>query len=208
MSMHPLSCTEETPHARRSAAEQAAFTMLQVPALHPDRREVQAYIADSFRRKYGAEPSHYCQVLVGCKDCKGRWVAALGYSLLSDGPAFLEQYLDAPVEQEIAARTGKPVERARVVEVGNLAAMHVGAARSLIACMTRFLHEQGLSWVAFTATRSLLNSFNRLGLEPGVLADADPTRLPDRGASWGSYYVTKPQVMFGDIRSGHDQLVK
>lgn len=182
--------------------------MLQIPAAHPERPDVQAFVAESFRRKYGAELRHFCQVLVGCKDRQGRWVAALGYSLLGEGPAFLEQYLDRPIEQEIAAKIGMPVARARIAEVGNLAACHVGAARTLIACMTRFLHEQGLAWVGFTATRSLLNSFNRLGLEPGILAEADPARLPDKGASWGSYYVTRPQVMFGDIRSGHDQLVK
>ncbi|WP_420477166.1 thermostable hemolysin [Noviherbaspirillum sp. ST9] len=205
---HPLSFLEEKPCVGDGADGLPAFTMLQVPVSHHERREVETFVADAFRRQYGAELKHFCQVLVGCKDQHGRWVAALGYSLLDDASAFLEHYLDAPIEREIACRTGLPVARTSVVEVGNLAATHVGAARTLIACMTRFLHEQGLSWVAFTATRSLLNSFNRLGLVPVVLVDADPVRLPDKGASWGSYYVTKPQVMFGDIRSGHDQLVK
>lgn len=205
---HPLSCLEEKPRASDGEDGQPAFTMLQIPASHHERREVEAFVADSFKRQYGAELKHFCDVLVGCKDQNGRWVAALGYSLLDGAPAFLEQYLDVPIEREITSRTGKRIERASIVEVGNLAATHVGAARTLISCMTRFLHEQGLSWVAFTATRSLLNSFNRLGLVPVVLVDADPVRLPDKGASWGSYYVTKPQVMYGDIRSGHDQLVK
>lgn len=182
--------------------------MLQVPSWHDDRLALEAFIADSFWQRYGAQLQHFCRVLVGCRDRSGSWVAALGYSLLSDGPAFLEQYLDAPVETEISARVGRPVARSCVVEVGNLAASHIGAARSMIACMTRLLHEQGLTWVAFTATRSLLNSFNRLGLEPAVLAEADPARLPDCGANWGSYYASRPQVMFGNIRSGHAHLVK
>lgn len=208
MPTYQISCADEAFTAARSAAEQPAFSMLQIPATHRERPDVEAFIADSFKRKYGADLTHFCQVLVGCKDRDGRWVAALGYSFLKDGNAFLEQYLDQPLEREVAAATGAAVDRACIVEVGNLAAVHVGAARTLIGCMTRFLYEQGMTWVAFTATRSLLNSFNRLGLVPAVLADADPARLPDKGASWGSYYVSKPQVMFGDIRSGYEQLVK
>jgi len=65
-----------------------------------------------------------------------------------------------------------------------------------------------MQWVAFTATRGVLNSFIRLRLKPVVIAPAEPARLPDAGKSWGSYYATKPQVMFGDIRSGYAQLAE
>jgi hypothetical protein len=170
------------------------------------RASLQAFIAAAFLDTYGAEVSHFCDTLIGCRDADGRWIAALGFSLAGDGPTFLEQYLDAPLEQEIATRSHQVVRRQHIVEVGNLAAHHAGAARALIVSMTRFLHSQGLHWVAFTATASLLNSFTRLRLKPGVLAQADPARLPDAGKCWGSYYSTNPQVMFGDIRYGYAQL--
>ncbi len=170
------------------------------------RAGLEAFIAAAFRKSYGAELSHFCDTLLGCRDGDGDWIAALGYSLAADGPLFLEQYLDAPLEQAIGARAGHAVERARIVEVGNLAAGHPGAARALIVSMTRLLHSHGLHWVAFTATTSLLNSFTRLRLKPGVLAEADPRRLPDAGKAWGSYYHSQPQVMFGDIRYGYAQL--
>lgn len=173
---------------------------------HPERESLQDFIAAAFFKTYGAHVRNFCDILVGCKDANGVWIAALGFTLAKNGRTFLEQYLDAPLENEIAAHVRVPVSRGHIVEVGNLASTHVGAARELIICMTRYLHQQGLSWVAFTATAGLLNSFTRLRLNPSVLTLADPGRLPDGGKSWGSYYETKPRVMFGDIRSGYAQL--
>lgn len=170
------------------------------------RAALEAFIAATFLATYGAHLRHFSDTLIGCRAEDGRWIAALGYTLAASGPTFLEQYLDAPLEQEIAARTGQAVERAGIVEVGNLAAAHAGAARALIVRTTHLLHGLGLRWVAFTATPSLLNSFSRLRLQPQVLAPADPARLPDGGCHWGSYYDNHPHVMFGDICYGHDQL--
>lgn len=172
----------------------------------PARASLEAFISRSFHAAHGAILSHFCDTLLGCRDSGGQWIAALGYSLAQDGPLFLEQYLDEPLEHAIGARAGHPVARGEIVEVGNLAAAHPGAARALIVSMTRLLHGQGLHWVAFTATASLLNSFTRLRLKPGVLAAADPLRLADAGRCWGSYYDAQPQVMFGDIRYGYAQL--
>lgn len=170
------------------------------------RAGLEAFIAATFLATYGARLRHFSDTLIGCRGEDGQWIAALGYTLAAAGPTFLEQYLDAPLEQEIAARTGQAVERAGIVEVGNLAAAHAGAARALIVRTTHLLHGLGLRWVAFTATPSLLNSFSRLRLRPQLLAPADPARLPDGGRHWGSYYDTHPHVMFGDISYGHDQL--
>jgi hypothetical protein len=190
------------------AGSSPTFRSERVDRTHRERGRLQEYIAATFYDTYGAQVSHFCDTLVGCCDEDGRWVAALGFTCARDGGIFLEQYLDASLEHEIAARTGADVNRSQIVEVGNLAASHAGAARKLIACMTEYLYHQGVVWVAFTATRGLLNSFTRLRLRPTVIVDADPRRLPDGGKNWGSYYSTKPQVMFGDIRSGYAQLAK
>jgi hypothetical protein len=182
--------------------------MERVDRLYPERAGLEAYIAETFFTAYGAEVRHFCDHLIGCRDSEGRWVAALGFTFAGSGKTFLEHYLDVPLERAISSRVGEGVERRQVVEVGNLAASHVGAARTLIACTTEYLYRERLVWVAFTATRGLLNSFTRLKLNPRVITYADPLRLPDGGKSWGSYYSTKPQVMFGDIRSGYAQLAK
>jgi len=208
MAKPPAVLCHSFPSATADAVDESrpSYQMEWVGAAHPARASLQDFIADTFFATYGAEVQHFSRTLVGCRDSQGQWVAALGFSLARDGKTFLEQYLDAPLECEIAARTSMPVSRHQIVEVGNLAATQVGAARELIVCMTRYLHHQGMSWVAFTATRALLNSFTRLRLKPTALAMADPRRLPDGGQSWGSYYDTHPQVMFGDIRSGYAQL--
>lgn len=195
--------------SRGDPVNKSEFQMEWVGLQHPDRADLQSFIADVFYKMYGAEVRHFCDTLIGCRGKDAQWIAALGFSLARDGtPLFLEQYLDASLESEIAARTGLPVGRHHIVEIGNMAAVHAGAVRELTMSMTRVLHQQGLNWVAFTATRCILNSFTRLRLKPILLVDADPRRLPDGGKSWGSYYETKPKVMFGDIRSGYAQLVK
>jgi hypothetical protein len=174
----------------------------------PGRAGLEAFIAATFLKNYGAQIAHFSDTLVGSRGADGAWKAALGYSLAGADPLFLEHYLDRPLEAEIGARLGRPVARGDIVEVGNLAATHPGAARALIVGTTALLHEMGLRIVAFTATTSLLNSFGRLHLRPQPLAAADPARLPDGGQQWGSYYDTHPQVMFGDIHYGYTELAR
>jgi len=174
----------------------------------PGRAEIEAFIAATFLDTYGAHLSHFSDTLIASRDADGRLRAALGYSLAAAGPTFVEQYLDAPLEQEIGRRLGAPVAREQIVEVGNLAATHPGAARSLIVRTTDLLYHLGLHMVAFTATASLLNSFGRLHLQPQLLALADPARLHGAERQWGTYYDTQPQVMFGDIRYGYQKLAR
>lgn len=178
----------------------------QFPCGAAGRDQIEAFIADSFRASYGAEISHFSEILLGQRDKSGRLIAALGYTPASSGALFLEHYLDRPVEDAISLHSRSPVSRASVVEVGNLAALHPGAARTAIIHTTQLLNALGMRWVVFTATVSLLNSFSRLRLQPHVLADADPHRLPLGGAGWGRYYDTQPKVMFGDIHYGFKQL--
>ncbi len=182
--------------------------LLWVDHAHSERQGLQAFITETFLKSYSADIHHFCDVLIGCRGKDGQWLAALGYTPLDSRRGFLEQYLDSPIEQEIASRLHRPASRADMVEVGNLAATHAGAARALIVGMTRHLHERRYRWVTFTATAALLNSFLRLRLNPVALAEADPQRLPDRAKAWGSYYDSKPQVMFGEIAQAYALLVR
>ncbi|MCC6533071.1 MAG: thermostable hemolysin [Burkholderiales bacterium] len=168
----------------------------------PESRALQRFIARSYERVYGAHIAHYATHLVGVRTAAGAWAAGVGYTLAGGDPLFVEHYLDQPVEAAIAAKLGVAVKRHQVVEVGNLAACGSGAARRLIVAMAALLHARGRTWVVFTATRSLRNSFARLGIEPIVLARADAARLPDGGRSWGSYYATDPHVMTANIPLG------
>jgi hypothetical protein len=169
---------------------------------HPQRAAFEHFIAARFQRAYGARVAHFSPHLLGIRDALARWQAASGYTPADGQRLFLEQYLDRPVEASLAGGLGRPIVRERIVEVGNLAAVSAGMARVLIPLLARHLHRLGYEWVVFTATRDLRNSFRRLGLHPLRLAAADPARLPDGGANWGSYYQHDPLVMAGRIARG------
>jgi hypothetical protein len=166
------------------------------------RSSLESFIDARFGRAYGARLTHFCRDLLAVRDGAGSWQAAVGYTQARDGTLFLEQYLDAPVEVALARAYGRPVERASVVEVGNLAALDAGMARRLIGELARRFHGDGYRWAVFTATRQLRNSFRRLRLAPAVLARADRALLREGADTWGQYYSHDPIVMGGPIVAG------
>lgn len=168
----------------------------------PERLLLEQFIADTFLEHYDARIEAFCKHLLGVRNTQGSLCAAIGYNLAEQGPLFLEQYLDAPIEDVVESRLGLRIQRHDLVEVGNLSAKETGGARMLIRLMTSHLHQCGRQWVAFTATKSLLNSFNRLGLPTIALAKATSDRVQDPEA-WGSYYEQSPQVVIGEISIGY-----
>lgn len=172
-----------------------------------DRQAAQALIRDCFAREHQARMRQFMPHLLALRDDAGHLLAAVGYRCASHEPLFLERYLDAPIEQVLASRLQRDISRSQVVEVGNLATTQPGQARRLIVALTTQLAAQDLRWVTFTATRQLANSFRRLGLAPQVLTRADPARLGDDLADWGTYYDSDPQVMAGEIPDGLQRLV-
>lgn len=180
--------------------------IVQLSPADPRRACLQHFIAEVYLRRYGAHIVHFAQELIGFQGESGQWLAAAGYTPAADAPLFVQQYLDVPVADAIAARVGVPVTRVQVAEAGNLAAVSPGAARDMIAHLAAVLHSMQLGWVVLTCTRTLLNSFVRLGLAPIALAHANPRRLPDCGKSWGSYYRTDPIVVAADVAAGFRSL--
>ncbi|AGI24861.1 hypothetical protein H681_14965 [Pseudomonas sp. ATCC 13867] len=172
----------------------------------PQRHEVEAFVHERFDRVHHADVHQYLPELLSLRDRHGALVAVVGMRLAAQESLFLERYLDEPLEGPVSRIAGYNVPRHELVEVGNLAARNAGSARLIIAAVTWLLAARGLRWVAFTGAATLINSFHRLGLEPTVLAQADPQRLNGDLADWGSYYEQHPQVFAGSIRYGHEQL--
>ncbi|MGY2257561.1 thermostable hemolysin [Pseudomonas sp. SDO55104_S430] len=166
------------------------------------RATFEAFIQQRFRKAHGADIRHFMPELFGLANETGELCAVAGVRLATSGELFLERYLDEPIEPLISAAAGCPVDRAGVVEVGNLAASDTGSARLSIIAITYLLAMGGLEWVAFTGNIGLVNSFHRLGLKPVTLCAADPERLGEDRHSWGSYYESKPWVHVGNIRAG------
>lgn len=173
------------------------------------RAALEGFIRQRFGRQHGARIRHFMPCLFGLENTAGQLLGAVGVRSGNSGPLFLERYLDQPVEQAIGGRLGlSQPGRGELVEVGNLAADSPGAARLLIVALTDLLVALGFRWVTFTGTATLLNSFQRLGLTPIALGEADPTRMGEELVDWGRYYDSRPWVMAGDIHGGHQRLLQ
>lgn len=173
----------------------------------PRRQEVEAFIRDVFARHYGATVSSFAPNLALLEQ-HGRIIAATGWRAAADEPLFLERYLDMPIETAMARLAGIPVRRERIVEVGNLAADKAGSSLHVIMTLAKHLDRLGYEWVVFTATQELVGIFSRLGLPLLALAPANPVRLGDEAADWGSYYESGPVVVAGRIRLGLERAGK
>lgn len=172
------------------------------------RREAEQFVTNRFRSEYGATVEYFLGRHILSYD-NGKLKSVVGYRVADEKPLYLEQYLSAPVEQVIADRrdVNERIDRASVVEVGNLASTSPGSFRRLILSLCRYFHEGSSSWVVFTSTPQLLNTFKKLGLELVFLGDAYEGDLDSGVENWGSYYEHKPTVVAGNIGYGLQQLL-
>lgn len=170
----------------------------------PRRAEAETFIAEIFRRHYAAEVSSFAPNLMLLEQGE-RLVAAAGWRGAGSERLFLENYLDAPVETVVSRLAGRPVERRRIVEVGNLASDRRGSSVAVILTLAAHLDRLGFEWVVFTATAELIAIFQRLDLPPLAIASADPARLGADAKLWGSYYASNPVVVAGRIRLARER---
>src|SRR5690606_21151361 len=160
------------------------------------------FIAERFEREHGAHLTHFMPLLVVLQNGQGDALAIAGVRSALMEPLFLEHYLDAPVEQVLQPLAGRHLPRHRIVEVGNLAAVQAGYARYLFAVMTDLLTVWKFEWLCCTGVTGVRNLFRRLEMEPVVIADANPQRIPGGLTQWGNYYQKNPLVLTGEIARG------
>lgn len=161
---------------------------------------------DLIRRKYrevfGASlrPSFECWMHAG--NGEG---AALGFGRAGAQPLYLENYLDRPIEVLVSQTLGRKVDRASIIEIGNLAADSAPGMVELWGQAANDLGGNGEVAVA-TLTARVRRMFARIGLPITILAPARPERLGDGAAQWGSYYESDPMVCMGVIAEGQAAL--
>lgn len=165
------------------------------------RADIEAYIARRYLRSHDARIDAFMPLLLAAAHRDG-YAAALGLRPAGSEPLFLERYLDAPIETAVAAGLQQPIERARVVEVGHLAASCRSGGQLLIVLLIEALRGAGFRWLVCTATRQVRALVQSLGLPLHALAAADPARLGEGRAAWGRYYEAEPLVMAGDLAVG------
>jgi len=166
------------------------------------RTEVEQFIREVYAERFGARLGVLMPVLAALSDGNRGVQAAAGLRPAVLGPLFVEQYLDASIEQVVESTTGHRVARSRIIEVGNLATRLPGIARVLFVALTQCLYERGFDWVVFAGTTDVRAIFRRMGIELVSLGPADPNRLGDARRDWGSYYDNQPVVMAGSIAAG------
>ena len=171
--------------------------------LQPDERILE-FVQQRFALHHDARIEQLLPWQCTLSDEQGTLLASAGFKPASDGPLFLEHYLETPVEQQLASALQQPVLRDDILEVGNLAALD-GHGRLLILALVQYLVEQRYRYVAFTATDQVRALFRSLGLQPHFLQTArrDLVPQPER---WGRYYDHDPKVVAGDIRQGYQLL--
>lgn len=168
-----------------------------------DRAVAEAFISQRFAESFGSRIEAFMPRLFSVRNPDGDLCGAFGLRSASR-KLFLEQYLDTPIEQAIAARAGRRVERRLVVEVGHFSGAFPGAVRAMIGLLTERLHQEGYEWVVFTGTAGLRNAFCRLGLFPIDIQAATADRIPaEERAAWGSYYDHAPRVLAGNVQAGY-----
>lgn len=183
---------------RRSTAAQARTprgVRLAGPA-SGERRPLEAYIHRCYALAYGADLRDFMPELFGVVGRSGelQGVGGARFATLVE-PFFLEAYLDAPVEALLARALRRPVDRASLVEVGNLACLSRGGGRWLVTLMAAWLEGRGATWAVFTAARPVRDLFDRMGVPLIDLGPARASRLGAAAQVWGRYYDCGPRVM-------------
>ena len=162
------------------------------------RTTLEREIHDGYAAHFGAEIGTFMPQLARYSHPHGG-TGAIGLRAASEGPLFLERYLDAPIESIIASATGVPQSRDGIVEVGQFVVTSSRIARDLFRDLVPALVAAGHDWVCFTGTgriRALVASAGLHGLCVGAACEA---QAGDSGDRWGNYYASNPAVIIGDL---------
>ena len=199
-SLHRVATAPQARPVARPSGSQIGL----VPVGSAGRTALETCIAEKFARTYDARVEHFLPYLLSLKHSSGLGAVA-GLNLAGQSPLFLEQYLDRPVEQTVAGVFRTPVDRAQIVEIGNLASAAQGSAALLFGLLPVLLHEAGIRWVVCTATPQIRSMLDRLDFQTHTICTADADVLGDRKDDWGSYYDCQPDVIVGDVERAVDR---
>jgi len=193
------------PRQRTTWASAAPTALVLAARGDPRRTAIEAFIARVFRRAYGAEIHQFAPWLLTLYDGE-RILGAVGIRPASLEPLFIQQYLDARVEQVVAGVERRPVDGEAIAEIGNLAAVRPGTGSLLLITLCLLLQRYGYRWVACNATVGVQNLFAHLNWPVTPVARADKTRLQGGYLHWGSYYEYPSTVLVTSVASCHRQL--
>ena len=196
-----ISTAQVTLNGHENRGTQHYVEIALVSTREKPRKAIERFIQCVFRRAYGARINQFPPHLLSMRQ-DGKILAALGLRPAKDETLFLESYLDKSIENILAEKASRPIDRHRIIEIGSLASSHGGGARALIITLTAYLSGASYEWAVFTATPQVRNNFAKLGIELIPLVKADKARLEDAQQDWGSYYDQAPLVVACDVHQG------
>jgi hypothetical protein len=174
------------------------------------RAELEQYVRDTFQAKHGAVVRHFMPTLLAFRDRAGALRGVAGVRGAHEGRLYLEQYLDRPIEQALAAAAAarglRAASRDEIAEVGNLAGASCRAAVRMVAHIPAYLRAKRYGWIVFTATDVLRQILAGFGAPLIELARADGAHVAAAPDEWGRYYETDPRVYAGYLHDA-DRLV-
>jgi hypothetical protein len=188
-------------YSLRTFAKPKRYTVNEISAFevdvnHPDRAEVESFIAEVFYHAYQAKIKTFMPTLIALRDDNYQLMAAFGMREANSSALFLEQYLDDPIERVISNQLNQTVLRSDITEIGNLAVSNPRNSGVLIAHVIKHSIDAGVQWCVSTAHHTLQNGLIKGGVDVFPLQIADPTRLAaEEIVNWGSYYKHLPQVV-------------
>jgi hypothetical protein len=162
----------------------------------PERQRVEDFIKAIYKQSYGADIEVSYPVLMSVRNADNDILAAVGFRYAKDELLFLEHYTEAPIETVLACA------RNEIVEIGNLASAGQGASVFLFAALASYLSNKNIRYAAITGTDFLHRYFEKVGLKPRKICDADVKAIGDEGQNWGTYYDTQPRVLVGSVERG------
>jgi hypothetical protein len=165
------------------------------------RAEAESFIRRRFRQSHGAHIASFMPTLLLLADCGDRIAAVTGFRCAAHEPLFLERYLSASIEEELATHTATPVPRTWIVEVGNFAAVDSRHAKILMSFIPAYLLGHRARWIVFTATTAIRGMLSAAGARCIELGAADRAQVAGGVDQWGRYYSNDPRVMAGYLPS-------
>jgi hypothetical protein len=157
------------------------------------RARVEHEIRTTYWERFGARLTTFPRTLVASISPSGAVECAAGVRF-SGERFFSECYLDLPVEAVLQYRSGRRVQRSRIIEICHLVGSRPGRSRSFIGQFINYAELGDAEWLLFTATRSLRALLERSGVKMTQLGRADRGRVPTP-SDWGCYYEHDPLVM-------------
>ncbi|MFH7767130.1 thermostable hemolysin [Acinetobacter sp. BSP-28] len=164
----------------------------------PERMILENFIREKYHQVHQASVCEFSSTLFAGYAGAGIQVV-IGMEHLSVAQAFLEQYLDQPIERILTQLSHAPVKRQNIVEIGNLAALDMEKAKLMVAFLVFHLSQMNIDWAVCTGTAAVRYVLQQMGLHFHVIEKANPEVLGEAKLQWGSYYQQKPYVLAIDV---------